>query len=247
MAFFQSNLKLYGLVSTSLFIWTVLHAFRQRSNFYSAAVYLSKSNASLMVRAHLRLSRTRRLTALQILWNQGIYQTILFGKVLQWIFFGELRIIEVEVSLDSRRWDRALGADTGVVQRLQERGWFAVTETLLALTIFKDEFDSSFVMLFVSLLFLKVFHWLAADRVEMVSCGACWRMVKADVLHADGAVGAYPKAVSPSNGRPPVPALDLRPCPPRFRGRVYLAGRTHCHDHVCVRGTSGLEEREQGS
>lgn len=55
------------------------------------------------------------------------------------------------------------------VQRLQERGWFAVTETLLALTIFKDEFDTSFVMLFVSLLFLKVFHWLAADRVEMVS------------------------------------------------------------------------------
>lgn len=55
-------------------------------------------------------------------------------------------------------------------QRLQERGWFAITETLLALTIFKDEFDSSFVLLFVSLLFLKVFHWLAGDRVELVSC-----------------------------------------------------------------------------
>lgn len=55
---------------------------------------------------------------------------------------------------------------------MQERGWFAVTETLLALTIFKDEFDSSFVLLFVSLLFLKVFHWLAGDRVEMVSLPA---------------------------------------------------------------------------
>lgn len=55
------------------------------------------------------------------------------------------------------------------MQRLQERGWFAITETLLALTIFKDEFDSSFVLLFVSLLFLKVFHWLAGDRVELVS------------------------------------------------------------------------------
>lgn len=43
-----------------------------------------------------------------------------------------------------------------------------MTETLLALTIFKDEFESSFVLLFVSLLFLKVFHWLASDRVEMV-------------------------------------------------------------------------------
>lgn len=55
-------------------------------------------------------------------------------------------------------------------QRLHERAWYAVTESLLALTIFRDEFDTSFVILFVSLLFFKVFHWLAADRVEMV-CG----------------------------------------------------------------------------
>jgi E3 ubiquitin-protein ligase synoviolin len=51
-------------------------------------------------------------------------------------------------------------------QRLRERLWYTVTETLLALTIFKDEFDTAFVALFVSLLFVKVFHWLAADRVE---------------------------------------------------------------------------------
>ncbi|GAA5940062.1 hypothetical protein JCM10213_004929 [Rhodosporidiobolus nylandii] len=130
-----SRLSLYGLVSTTLFVWTVVNAFRQRSNFYSAAVYLSKSNASLM-----------------ILWNQGIFQTVLLGKFLQAVFLGELRLIEVE--------------------RMQERGWFAVTETLLALTIFKDEFESSFVMLFVSLLFLKVFHWLASDRVEMMEQAA---------------------------------------------------------------------------
>ncbi|GAA5918884.1 hypothetical protein JCM1841_006658 [Sporobolomyces salmonicolor] len=130
-----TRLQLYGIVSTTLFVWTVLNAFRQRSNLYAAAVYLSKSNACMM-----------------ILWNQGIYQTVLFGKFLQAVFFGELRLIEVE--------------------RLQERGWFAVTETLLALTIFKDEFESSFVLLFVSLLFLKVFHWLASDRVEMMEQAA---------------------------------------------------------------------------
>ncbi len=55
-----------------------------------------------------------------------------------------------------------------ISQRLQERGWFAATETLLALTIFKDDFESTFVALCVGLLFLKVFHWLASDRVEMV-------------------------------------------------------------------------------
>ncbi|GAA5894216.1 E3 ubiquitin-protein ligase HRD1 [Sporobolomyces salmoneus] len=130
-----SRLQAYGLVSTTIFVSTVINAFRQRSNFYAAAVYLSKSNACMM-----------------ILWNQAIYQTVLFGKLLQVIFLGDLRLIEVE--------------------RLQERGWFAVTETLLALTIFKDEFESSFVLLFVSLLFLKVFHWLASDRIEAMEQSA---------------------------------------------------------------------------
>ncbi|KAM0791258.1 hypothetical protein ACM66B_005734 [Microbotryomycetes sp. NB124-2] len=130
-----SRLQLYGLASTVCFISAVVNAFRVRANFYSAAVYLSKSNACMM-----------------IIWNQGIYQTVLLGKLLQAIFFGQLRMIEVE--------------------RLQERAWFAVTETLLALTIFKDDFESSFVMLFISLLFLKVFHWLASDRVEMMEQSA---------------------------------------------------------------------------
>ncbi|KAK4053969.1 E3 ubiquitin-protein ligase hrd1 [Microbotryomycetes sp. JL221] len=130
-----SRLQLYGLASTVCFVSAIINAFRVRSNFYSAAVYLSKSNACMM-----------------IMWNQGIYQTVLLGKLVQLIFFGELRMIEVE--------------------RLQERAWFAVTETLLALTIFKDDFESSFVMLFVSLLFLKVFHWLASDRVEQMEQSA---------------------------------------------------------------------------
>ncbi|GAA6061476.1 hypothetical protein JCM10212_002555 [Sporobolomyces blumeae] len=130
-----SRLQAYGLASSVMFVSTIVNAFRQRSNFYAAAVYLSKSNACMM-----------------ILWNQGIFQTILFGKLLQAIFLGELRLIEVE--------------------RLQERGWFAITETLLALTIFKDEFESTFVVLFLSLLFLKTFHWLASDRIEALEQSA---------------------------------------------------------------------------
>lgn len=61
-----------------------------------------------------------------------------------------------------------------VEQRLQERGWFAVTETLLALTIFREEFDTYFILFFVSLLFLKVFHWLIADRIEIVRLHIAW-------------------------------------------------------------------------
>lgn len=41
-----------------------------------------------------------------------------------------------------------------------------MTESLLALTIFREEFDTPFLFLFVGLLFVKVFHWLAADRVD---------------------------------------------------------------------------------
>ena len=41
-------------------------------------------------------------------------------------------------------------------------------DTCLAMTIFKDEFDLKFIFLFASLLYLKSFHWIAADRVDFV-------------------------------------------------------------------------------
>ena len=43
-----------------------------------------------------------------------------------------------------------------------------VTESLLAFTIFRDEFDVPFLLMFGFLLFVKCFHWLMADRVESV-------------------------------------------------------------------------------
>lgn len=44
------RLAAYGGLSTAAAAYVVLSAFRQRSNFFAAAVYLSKSNASMMVR-----------------------------------------------------------------------------------------------------------------------------------------------------------------------------------------------------
>ena len=43
------RLAAYGASSSLLAGYVVLSAFRQRSNFFSAAVYLSKSNACMMV------------------------------------------------------------------------------------------------------------------------------------------------------------------------------------------------------
>lgn len=55
------------------------------------------------------------------------------------------------------------------LQHLLERSWYAVTETCLAFTVFRDDFSPRFVALFTLLLFLKCFHWLAEDRVDFVS------------------------------------------------------------------------------
>ena len=53
-------------------------------------------------------------------------------------------------------------------KRLYDRMWFFVTESLLAFTIFRDEFDIPLAVMFGFLLFVKSFHWLLADRIEWV-------------------------------------------------------------------------------
>lgn len=57
-------------------------------------------------------------------------------------------------------------------QRLYDRIWFFLTESLLAFTIFRDEFGISFAVMFGVLLFTKCFHWLLSDRIEWVSRNA---------------------------------------------------------------------------
>lgn len=43
-----------------------------------------------------------------------------------------------------------------------------MTETCLAMTIFRDEFDVRFIVLFALLLLVKIFHWIVQDRVDFV-------------------------------------------------------------------------------
>eukprot|EP00092_Neocalanus_flemingeri_P009276 GFUD01009982.1.p1 GENE.GFUD01009982.1~~GFUD01009982.1.p1 ORF type:complete len:717 (+),score=207.20 GFUD01009982.1:170-2152(+) len=81
-----------------------------------------------------------------VIYLQSLVMVILMGKLMRKIFFGQLRAAEFE--------------------HLMERSWYAVTETCLAFTVFKDDFSPKFVALFTLLLFLKSFHWLAEDRVD---------------------------------------------------------------------------------
>lgn len=123
------RILLYALVSTIALSAVILNALKNHSNFYSVAIYLSKSNRSVLVLA-----------------NFGFLLALLCGHVVQRIFFGTLRPNEVE--------------------RLYDRLWFFITESLLAFTIFRDEFDIPFALMFGFLLFVKSFHWLAGDRIE---------------------------------------------------------------------------------
>ncbi|ORX36259.1 hypothetical protein BD324DRAFT_580854 [Kockovaella imperatae] len=84
--------------------------------------------------------------ALMILANFALFNVICLGIVFKMVFFGQLRSIEYE--------------------HLFERLWLFVTESLLALTIFRRDFSISFVIMYGTLLFLKCFHWITADRID---------------------------------------------------------------------------------
>ncbi|KAG8719545.1 E3 ubiquitin-protein ligase hrd1 [Ceratobasidium sp. 395] len=108
------------------------------------AVYSTFSTHSNFYSAIVHLSKSNG--SVLTLANFLIFVALLVAKVMQIIFFGSLRATEVE--------------------RLYDRTWYFLTESLLAFTIFRDDFDAAFVCLFGGLLFVKSFHWLLADRVE---------------------------------------------------------------------------------
>jgi len=76
------RLLLYGTLSTTLFLSITISALSSRPNFYSAAIQVGRSSASLMV-----------------LWNFGVFGAICAGLGVRRVFFGRLRAIEYEVGL----------------------------------------------------------------------------------------------------------------------------------------------------
>ncbi|SPO20222.1 related to HRD1 - ubiquitin-protein ligase [Ustilago trichophora] len=121
----------YGAISTLAAMCAVVEAFSERSNFYAAVVHLGRSNGCLL-----------------ILLNFLLVIALVAGRILQLLYFGQLRRSEVEL--------------------VCERSWYSLVGTLLAVSIFRDDFSVSFVILFGVLLFLKTFHWLSAERVASI-------------------------------------------------------------------------------
>ncbi|OBT54439.1 hypothetical protein VE04_04375 [Pseudogymnoascus sp. 24MN13] len=83
-----------------------------------------------------------------VLTNLALFVVASFIYCLQRICYGPLRPIEVE--------------------QLYEKGWFAITETCLAMTIFRDEVGAWFLVMFVGLMAGKVWGWVGEGRVEIL-------------------------------------------------------------------------------
>lgn len=74
------------------------------------------------------------------------YGSVMYG--LQRLCFGALRPVEVE--------------------QLYEKAWFAVTETCLAMTVFREEVGAFFLVMFTALITGKVWGWIGEGRVEVL-------------------------------------------------------------------------------
>lgn len=91
---------------------------------------------------------TKSNVSLAALYVQAFVFVYLVAQMACRLFFGQLRQIESE--------------------HLSERAWYAITETCLAFTVFRDDFSPKFVAQFALLLVVKCFHWLAEDRVDFM-------------------------------------------------------------------------------
>ncbi|KIX01551.1 uncharacterized protein Z518_09277 [Rhinocladiella mackenziei CBS 650.93] len=85
---------------------------------------------------------------LMILTNLLFVVACTFMLGLQKLLYGSLRPIEIE--------------------QLYEKAWFAVTETCLAMTVFRGEIGLTFLAMFFALLTGKVWGWIGEGRVEVL-------------------------------------------------------------------------------
>ncbi|KAG5954304.1 hypothetical protein E4U58_007673 [Claviceps cyperi] len=75
-----------------------------------------------------------------------LYSTLIYG--LTRLCYGSLRAVEVE--------------------QLTEKAWFAITETCLAMTIFREEIGAWFLIMFTFLVTGKLWSWIGDGRVDFL-------------------------------------------------------------------------------
>ncbi|KAL1837327.1 hypothetical protein VTJ49DRAFT_3986 [Mycothermus thermophilus] len=108
----------------------------------ASAFYQRANFYSAMV--HLSQSNLSVMVLVNLLFL--VYSSFIY--LLQRLCFGPLRPAEIE--------------------QLYEKGWFAITETCLAMTIFRDEVGAFFLIMFTALVTGKVWGWIGEGRVEVL-------------------------------------------------------------------------------
>ena len=102
--------------SLALIVTVLGNAWSQRQQFYPSVVYITKSNPSMAV-IYLQVEWFIICREMQCFDLQSLVLVILMGKLMRKVWFGRLRVAELE--------------------HLMERSWFAVIETCLTFTAFK--------------------------------------------------------------------------------------------------------------
>ncbi|KAK4044848.1 hypothetical protein C8A01DRAFT_42458 [Parachaetomium inaequale] len=108
----------------------------------ASAFYQRANFYSAMV--HLAQSSLSLMVLVNLIFV--VYGSFMYG--LQRLCFGPLRPNEIE--------------------QLYEKAWFAVTETCLAMTIFREELGAFFLVMFTALVTGKVWGWIGDGRVEVL-------------------------------------------------------------------------------
>ncbi|KAF3791681.1 ERAD-associated E3 ubiquitin-protein ligase [Nymphaea thermarum] len=111
-----------------------------------AIIYHAFNSRRQFYPAMLYLSTSK--ISLVLLLNMGFVLMCILWKLVKRLFLGSLREAEVE--------------------RLNEQSWREVMEILFAITIFREEFSVSFLVMVTALLLIKTLHWLAQKRVEYI-------------------------------------------------------------------------------
>ncbi|KAL6757438.1 hypothetical protein V8C86DRAFT_3013956 [Haematococcus lacustris] len=112
----------------------------------TAVVYHAFVTRQHFYPATLYLSTSK--LAVAVVGNLLFATALLLHRAVIKIFLGSLRDIEQEM--------------------IKEKLSSAVMESLLALTVFREEFGAFFVAMFSSLVFVKVLHWLVQNRVDYI-------------------------------------------------------------------------------
>ncbi|XP_042022333.1 ERAD-associated E3 ubiquitin-protein ligase HRD1B-like [Salvia splendens] len=111
-----------------------------------AVIYHAFSSRGQFYPAMVYLSTSK--ISLVLLLNMGLVVMCILWQLTKKIFLGKLREAEVE--------------------RLNEQSWREVMEILFAITIFRQDFSVSFIVMVTALLLIKALHWLAQKRVEYI-------------------------------------------------------------------------------